>query len=347
MDSPTARKGPATEDELEALLSEPYPEDVAFARSLRGDVLVLGAGGKMGPTLSRRVAAALRDAGSDARVVAVSRFADVAARERLEASGVHTLAADLLVEEQLASLPDAPHVLYLVGMKFGATGQEPLTWAMNAYLPGRVAQRFASSRIVALSTGNVYPLVPVRSGGCDEDHATAPVGEYAQSCLGRERIFQHFSRLNGTPVCLIRLNYAVEPRYGVLLDIARKVHAGEPVPLSMGWANVIWQGDANSVCFRALDLCASPAGVLNLTGPEILSVREVAAYFADRFGRPAHLAGAEGEQALLNDAGRAHRRFGAPHVTAAEAMARVADWVERGGRSLGKPTKFEVSDGRF
>ncbi|HEX6069068.1 MAG TPA: NAD-dependent epimerase/dehydratase family protein [Longimicrobiaceae bacterium] len=347
MDSPTPRNGPATEDDLDAVLSEPFPEDVAFARSLRGDVLVLGAGGKMGPTLARRVAASLRAAGSDARVVAVSRFADVAARERLEACGVDTLSADLLEGDQLAGLPDAPNVLYLVGMKFGATGQEPLTWAMNAYLPGRVAERFASSRIVALSTGNVYPLVPVESGGCDEEHPTAPVGEYAQSCLGRERIFQHFSLVNGTPVCLIRLNYAVEPRYGVLLDIARKVQAGEPVPLSMGWANVIWQGDANSVCFRALDLCDSPAAVLNLTGPEILSVRDVATYFAERFGRRAHLVGVEGESALLNDASRAHRRFGAPHVTAAEAMARVADWLEAGGRTLGKPTKFEVHDGRF
>ena len=347
MESPPVPDGPTTEAELETLLSEPYPEDVAFARTLRGDVLVLGAGGKMGPTLARRVAAALRAAGSDARVLAVSRFGDEAARERLEAAGVATLSADLLDDGQLAALPDAPHVLYLVGMKFGATGQEPLTWAMNAYLPGRVAVRFAASRIVALSTGNVYPLVPVDSGGCSEDHPTAPVGEYAQSCLGRERIFQHFSRVNRTPVCLVRLNYAVEPRYGVLLDIARKVYAGEPVSLSMGWANVIWQGDANSACFRALALCASPAAVLNLTGPEILSVRDVAVRFSERFGRPARFVGVEGERALLNDARVAHRHLGAPHVTAAEAMARVADWVEGGGPTLGKPTKFEVRDGRF
>lgn len=338
---------PNGEEQLEAELSRPYPEDIALAGRLDGDVLVLGAGGKMGPTLACRIALALREAGSTMRVTAVSRFSDPRVAARLEARGVTTHSADLLDDRCVRELPEAANILYLVGMKFGATGQEPLTWVMNSYLPGRIAERFRGSRIVALSTGNVYPLVPVGSAGCDEEHPVAPVGEYAQSCLGRERILQHFSIVNGTPVCLIRLNYAVEPRYGVLLDIARRVYAGEPVPVEMAYVNVIWQADANSVCFRALELCESPATVLNLTGPEILRVRDIGRHFADRFGREAQFSGTEGEHALLNDARRCHERFGPPHVSAADAMARVARWMEQGGRILGKPTKFEVSDGRF
>lgn len=337
-----------TEEELEALLSEPYPEDVQLAARLEGDVLLLGAGGKMGPTLALRVAAAIRQAGSRATVTAVSRFSDPAIPARLEANGVRALSADLLDEAALRDLPDAANILYLVGMKFGATGQEPLTWAMNAYLPGRVAERFPRSRIVALSTGNVYPLVPVGSGGCDEEHPVGPVGEYAQSCLGRERVFQHFALANGTPVCLVRLNYAVEPRYGVLLDIARKVRAGEPVGLEMGYVNVVWQADANSVCFRALELCDTPAAVLNLTGPETLAVADIARFFARRFGTgEPRFEGEAGALALLNDASRCHAHFGPPRVGPEEAMERVAAWLEAGGRTLGKPTKFEIRDGKF
>lgn len=337
----------SSEKDLEDLLSRPYPEDIDLAGRLDDDVVVLGAGGKMGPTLVQRIVRAFEAAGSDRTVYAVSRYSSDKARERIEAIGAETVAADLLDEEQLARLPEVRNVIYLVGMKFGATGQEPLTWAMNAYLPGRVAERFASSRIVAFSTGNVYPPVPVDSGGASEEDAVGPVGEYAQSCLGRERIFQHFSLQNETPVCLLRLNYAVEARYGVLLDIAQKVYDGNPISLGMGYVNVIWQGDANSVCFRSLELCKSPADILNTTGPETLSVRELAEAFAKRFDREVTFSGEEKETALLNDASRSHELFGEPRVSVEEVIELVARWVENEGTTLAKPTKFEVRDGQF
>lgn len=337
----------STEEDLKAVLSEPYDEDIAWARRLDGEVMVLGAGGKMGPTLIRRIVRAMEEAGSETTVYAVSRFSDRSKKDELEALGAETIAADLLDETALAALPECPNVIYMAGMKFGATGQEPLTWAMNAYLPGRVAERFADARIVAFSTGNVYPMVPPQSGGPVETDPVGPVGEYAQSCLGRERVLQHFARQNGTPMCLLRLNYAVEARYGVLVDIARKVYEGEPISLGMSHVNVIWQGDANSVCFRALELCSSPADILNVTGPETLSVRSLAEEFARRFGRTATFEGEEGDTALLNDASRCHRLFGAPHVSVETVIDLVADWVERDGAMLGKPTKFETKDGQF
>jgi nucleoside-diphosphate-sugar epimerase len=337
----------SSEEQLEDLLSEPYPEDVAWARRLEGDVLVLGAGGKMGPSLTGRIVRATEQAGSETTVYAVSRFSDEQKRERLEALGAETVAADLLDESALAALPTCRNVIYMVGMKFGATGREPLTWAMNAYLPGRVAERFSSSRIVAFSTGNVYPMVRPETGGPTETDPVGPVGEYAQSCLGRERVLEHFSKQNGTPMCLLRLNYAVEARYGVLLDIARTVQSGEPVSLEMGYVNVIWQGDANSVCFRALGLCESPADVLNVTGPRALSVRALAEGFAERLGREARFEGKEGERALLNDASRCHRLFGEPKVGVPQVMDLVARWMEQGGATMGKPTKFETKDGQF
>lgn len=337
----------SSEEELEDLLSRPYPEDIEQADKLNGDVLVLGAGGKMGPTLVQRIVRAVEEADSNTTVYAASRFSNEEKRHRLDAIGAETVVADLLDESQLAELPDCRYVIYMVGMKFGATGQEPLTWAMNTYLPGRVAERFASSRIIAFSTGNVYPPVPVESGGATEDDPVGPVGEYAQSCLGRERIFQHFSRRNDTPMCLLRLNYAVEARYGVLLDIAQKVYDERPVPLDMGYVNVIWQGDANSVCFRSLELCKSPATVLNTTGPEVLAVRDLAEAFADRFGRDVTFSGSERETALLNDASRSHELFGEPRVSVSEVIELVARWVENEGKTLAKPTKFEVRDGQF
>ena len=337
----------STVDELLRALSAPFPEDVALAQRLEGDVLVLGAAGKMGPTLVRRIAAAFRQAGRPNQVYAVSRFSRQEAREEIEAAGAHAIAADLLNENALARLPECPNVLYLVGMKFGSTGQEPMTWALNTYLPGRVAERFRTSRIVALSTGNVYGEVPVASGGSKETDPLRPVGEYAQSCLGRERILQHFALQNETPVCLVRLNYAVEARYGVLLDIARKVYNEAPLSLEMGHVNVIWQGDANSACFRALELCSAPAAVLNLTGPELLSVRDLARAFGERFGKKPILVDEEGPTALLSDASRYHDRFGPPHVSAEDVLDLVAEWVQKGGSTLGKPTKFEVQDGQF
>jgi nucleoside-diphosphate-sugar epimerase len=337
----------STESELEDVLSEPYPEDVEFARQLEGDIAVLGAGGKMGPTLIRRILRAIDEAGSDATVYAVSRFSDADVAEKLRSWGAETVAVDLLNEATLASLPDCENVIYMVGKKFGTTGEEPLTWAINAYLPGRIARRYDDARIVAFSSGNVYPPVPVDSGGSTETDEVGPVGEYAQSCLGRERVFQHFAAADGVSTCLFRLNYAVELRYGVLLDLARKVYAGEPVPLEMGHVNVIWQGDANSVAFRSLSLADSPAEILNVTGPEVLSVRRLAEDFAEAFDREVTFEGEEQDTALLNDASRCHDLFGEPRVSVEEVVPLIASWVERGGETLGKPTKFHVRDGEF
>lgn len=336
-----------TEQQLQQALSLPYPEDVALARRLEGDVIVLGAGGKMGPTLVRRIVLAMQEAGSSRTVFAASRFSDDASRREVEDAGAETLGVDLLENHALRDLPDCPNVIYLVGMKFGASGKLPLTWALNAYLPGRVAERYSEARIVALSTGNVYPQVPVTSGGAGEEVPPDPLGEYAQSCLGRERIFQHFSLRNGTRVCLIRLNYAVEARYGVLLDVAEKVAAGAPVSLETGFVNTIWQGDANSVCFRSLDLCSSPAEILNVTGPDVLAVRDLAERFAARFGIEVRFEGSEQPTALLSDASKCYANFGRPHVPTDEVVDLVASWIDRGGSTHGKPTKFEVRDGRF
>ena len=342
---------PGNVEELETLLSEPYPDDVEFAGRLAGDVIILGAGGKMGPTLAMRVARSLKLSGSKARLHAVSTFSDGPAARRLSEAGVGLIRADLLEDEacpaRLADLPRCPNVIFMAGMKFGATGQENLTWAKNAYLPGRVAEHFRDSRIVALSTGNVYPLVPVASGGSREDDPPGPVGEYAQSCLGRERVFGYFADRRAASVCVIRLNYAVEARYGVLLDIARRVQAGDPVSLGMGYANVIWQGDANSAVFRALGLAASPAAVLNVTGTEILSVRTLAGYFGRRFGRPPRFDGVESETALLSDASRCRELLGLPRASLDWLLDLVADWVSAGRPTYAKPTKFEVRDGKF
>ena len=235
----------------------------------------------------------------------------------------------------------------MAARKFGSTGDEGYTWAMNTYLPGRVAERFKSSRIVSFSSGNVYPFVPVTSGGATEETPTEPVGEYAISALGRERMFTHFSKVNGTPVALLRLNYAVEMRYGVLFDIGSKVFAREPVDVSMGNANVIWQGDANSVCLRSLLHASSPPLVLNLTGPETLSVRWVAREFGRHFGVTPEFTGEESPRALLNNAARCFQMFGYPTVSVAELIETTAQWIGAGGRALGKPTHFEVRDGKF
>ncbi len=337
----------STEDQLIDVLSTPYEEDVDLARRLDGDVIVLGAGGKMGPTLVKRVARALREAGSPHKVYAASRFSDDDGLREIEESGATTIRVDLLNDQSLSRLPDCPNVIYLVGMKFGASGQRPLTWALNSYLPGRVATRYRGARIVALSTGNVYPRVPIDSGGCAEDVEPEPIGEYAQSCLGRERIFQYFSRRHETPVCLVRLNYAVEARYGVFVDVATKVHEGVPISLEMGFVNTIWQGDANSVCFRALELCETPANLLNVTGPDLLSVREVAERFGALFATTPSFRGSEQPTAFLNDASKCHAIFGTPRVSSDEVIDLVATWLSRGGATHGKPTKFEVHDGRF
>ena len=334
-------------EELEERLARPSARLVEDMRQVKGDVMLLGAAGKMGPSMAMLARNAFDSAGNDAQVIAVSRFSDADVERRLNDRGVRTVRADLLEEDQLAGLPDAPNVIYLAAMKFGATDQEPRTWAINTYLPGRVAERYADSNIVAFSTGNVYPLTPLARGAPSEEDSVGPVGEYAWSCLGRERMFSFFSAKNGTPVALLRLNYAVEMRYGVLLDIARTVREGQPVDLAMGHVNVIWQGDANEVALRTLLHVASPPTVFNVTGPETVSVRKVARLFGERLGKEPVFTGEEQDSALLNDAARSHSLFGYPSVALNTLVDWVAGWVAAGGATHGKPTKFQVRTGRF
>jgi nucleoside-diphosphate-sugar epimerase len=333
--------------DLENRLSEPSPGGVEALRRLDGDLVLLGAGGKMGPTLARMARRASDLAGVRRRVVAVSRFGDARLVESLNGHGVETVRCDLLDEGQWSRLPEAPNVVFMTGMKFGSTGQPWLTWAMNVFLPGVLCRRYRSSRIVAFSTGNVYPLTPVVLGGSVEGDAPGPVGEYAQTTLGRERILEYFSRTLGVPVVLLRLNYAAELRYGVVADVARKVWAGEPIDLAMGCFNAIWQGDANAMSLQAFDHCSTPPAVLNLGGPEVLSVRRLAEEFGRRFDRRVTFRGVEAADALLSNAQRAHQLLGYPRVPALQLIEWVADWVRRGGASLDRPTHFETRDGAY
>jgi nucleoside-diphosphate-sugar epimerase len=313
-------------------------------RGLPGDIMILGAGGKMGPSLALMARRALHPAH---RVLAVSRFADAEARGRLEAAGVNTVTADLLDPAALARLPDAPNIVFMAGQKFGTQSAPHTTWAMNAVVPALVAERFAGRRTVVFSTGNVYPLVPVRSGGAAEAQPADPVGEYAMSCLARERIFEAAAERHATPVAIVRLNYAIDLRYGVLVDTAQRVRRGDPVPLAMGHVNVIWQGDANARALQCLGLAGTPARILNVTGPETLSIRWLAERFAERFGTAPRFAGEEAADALLSDAGQSIGHFGPPEVSLEEMIDWTVGWLESGGRLLGRPTKFEVRDGRF
>ena len=335
------------EAELDERLSRPSVADVAAAAALKGDLLILGAGGKMGPSLALRARRAIEKAGAPHRVIAVARFTRAELVEPLRAAGVETIASNLLEPGALAALPDSPNVIFMAAMKFGTTGAEPMTWAMNTHLPGLVAERYRDSSIVAFSTGNVYPLSPAVSGGCTEFASPNPVGEYAQSALGRERMFEYGARTYGTQSVILRLNYANELRYGVLADIARKVFERRPVDLRMGAVNVIWQGDANSVCLRAFSHVEAPPLILNLTGPETVSVRYLANEFGRRFGVDPVLDGSESETALLSNASLCCRLFGYPLVTLGEMIEWVAAWVSAGGTTLGKPTHFETRNGRF
>ena len=326
--------------ELEDALSQPSERDVAFLREHPGDLLILGAGGKMGPSLARLCRRAADAAETPRRVIAVSR-------KRIEEPGVEAIACDLLDRNAVSKLPDCPNVLYLAGRKFGSAGNPELTWAMNTLVPAIVADRFPGSRIVVFSTGNVYPLRDIASGGSRETDSPAPVGEYALSSLGRERIFEYFSGRYGLRCLLFRLNYAVDLRYGVLMDIARKVHAGEPLSLAVPAFNIIWQRDANSYALRSLGYCETPPRILNVTGKETITVRAAAKYFSHRFGRTPLFGGDEGKAALLSEASESHRLMGPPLVSGVQLMEMAANWVEQGGASLNKPTHFEVADGKF
>lgn len=333
----------ADEDELEEVMTRPDPALAADLGAAPGDLIVLGAAGKMGPTLCRMA----KRADPARRVIAVARWSEPGLRARMEGWGIECLSADLTDDAALAALPEAPNVVFMAARKFGSTGNEALTWAMNVLLPARVAARYAASRIVFFSTGNVLPMRPVNGPAPDEDAAPAPVGDYAASCLGRERAFQHAAASRGTPCFGIRLNYAIDLRYGVLHDVAAKVWAGTPVPLAMGHANVIWQGDANAWTLRALARADASCPVLNVTGPETVSIRWLARQFGQRMDRVPEFAGEEAPNALLSNAARAFATFGYPTVPLLTMVDWVAEWVSRGGRALGKPTKFEVRDGRF
>ena len=337
-----------TESELEELLSRPDEETSAAMAALDGDLLILGVGGKMGPSLARLAQRAIDQAGVKKRVIAVARFTNGDLPAALAAQGIETIACDLLERAALDKLPDIPNVVFMAARKFGTSSGEHLTWAMNTYLPGLVAERYRNSRIVAFSTGNVYPLRQLADGGAVESTPVGPVGEYAQSALGRERMFEYGSMRWGTAAVILRLNYAVELRYGVLVDIGRAVFERRAVDLCMPSVNVIWQRDANSWCLRSFAHCQSPPLVLNITGPETLSVREVALEFGQHFGiEPIFVPSAEGSSALLSDVSKARGLFGSPTVRPQEMIEWIANWIRDGGALLNKPTHFQTRDGKF
>jgi nucleoside-diphosphate-sugar epimerase len=335
-----------TETELHDVMTRPTPALIDVIASLSGPLLILGAGGKMGPTLAVLARRAVAAAGQGPDVVAVSRYSNLRVREWLERQGVRTIAADLMDPGALARLPDTDALIYMVGSKFGTTGHPERTWAINALLPARVAARFPRARIAALSTGNVYPMAPVVGPGSAETDPLTPRGEYANSCVGRERLLGFYSRKAGTPVVLIRLSYALDLRYGVVVDVARKVYAGLPVDVTMGYANGIWQGDANAMILRSLALAASPAYALNLTGPRF-SIREVAMRLGKLMDRPITLVGREAETAYLSDTTRLHQTLGHPSTPLDAVIRWTAQWIVEGGPLLDKPTHFETRNGRY
>ena len=337
-----------TESELEKLLSRPGDKTAEAMAALQGDLLILGAGGKMGPSLARLARRSCDRAGIQKRVIAVARFSNSSLPAELSADGIETITCDLLDRESLAKLPEIRNVIFMAARKFGTSGEAHLTWAMNTYLPALVADRYRNSRIVAFSTGNVYPLCPISQAGAKETTPVGPVGEYAQSALGRERMFEYASARWNTPVVLLRLNYAVELRYGVLVDIGLAVFERRPIDLAMPRVNVIWQGDANAWCLRSFALCQAPPLVLNITGAETLSVRELALEFGRQFGiKPSFVSETEGPSALLSDASKARELFGDPTVSTREMIEWIADWIRNGGALLNKPTHFQTRDGKF
>ena len=331
------------ENELEGILSEPAEATKKIVAGLSGDIVVLGAGGKMGPTLAMM----LKKASGSKRIYAVSRFSDKAVRSRIEQAQVETIEADLLDESHYRKLPDVENVFYLAGMKFGSTGNQPLTWALNSFVPALIARHYKDTRIVAYSTGNVYPLVETTGDGATEQTMPEPVGEYAQSCLGRERMFEYFSQLYNTPVTLVRLNYANEPRYGIIVDLTSKILNDEPIDLTMGAVNLIWQRDANDYIIRAISLAKSPPAVLNVTGPDTIPIRRLAEQIGRTLGREPKFVSREAPSALLSDASYCLSTFGPPKTTLEQMVAMIARWVTAGKKTLNKPTKYDIRDGKF
>lgn len=333
--------------ELEEELTRPSDALVSDISKLDGDIMILGVGGKVGPSVAITARRAVDAAGADKKVYGVARFSDEQAKSTLEEHGITTVAADLTDDAALAALPEARNVVFMAGHKFGTAGNEHFTWMMNSYLPGRVAQRFGDSRIVAFSTLLTYPMADVTRGGSRESDPPGPHGEYAASCVGRERVFEHFALKNSTPLVIFRLGYAIETRYGVLQEIAQAVRDGEPIDLSMGHASVIWQGDVAVYALRCLSLADSPPVRLNITGPEIVSVRWLAERFGDRFGVDPKFLGSEQPTSYVMDGSAAQAAFGYPRVTLPTMIDWVSDWVAEAGPTIGKPTKFQQRGGLF
>lgn len=336
-----------TEEKLENLLATPSPALVEDMGRLDGDILVLGAGGKMGPSLCRLAQNAVKEAGLDKKIFAASRFGDPEARSLLENAGVHTLACDLQNPEELERLPDVPYVIYMAGRKFGTNGSEWQTWGMNATLPALVGARFRNSRILVFSSGNIYAMVPPHTGGSVETDRVRPTGEYAMSCLARERAFEYASHRYGTKIFILRLNFAVDLRYGVLADIAARILEDEPVPLDTPCFNCIWQGHANEAAIRGLLYASAPPRVMNITGPEIISVEKTARKLGELLGKAPSFSGEPQEDAYLSDASAALELFGYPPVSAETLVKWQAEWIRDGGRNLNKPTHFEERGGVY
>ena len=331
------------EYDLEEMLSTPSEATTQALSAMEGDFVVLGAGGKMGPTLTMM----LKKASANKNIYAISRFSDKTVKDRIEKAHVETIEADLLDESAYGQLPKAKNVIYMVGMKFGATGNQPLTWAMNSYVPTLVARHYKDSRIVAFSTGNVYPLVETAGGGATEETLPDPIGEYAQSCLGRERMFEYFSQHYKTPVTLIRLNYANEPRYGIIVDLVMKILNDTPIDVTMGAVNLIWQRDANDYIIRSIMLADSPPTILNVTGPETIPVRRLAEQIGAVLDKKPQFVSREAESALLSNASYCVRRLGPPETSLDQMVSIIAQWVASGKKTLNKPTKYDMRDGKF
>ena len=334
-------------NELEEKLSTPSERLIGDIEKIDGDIMILGLGGKMGPTLAKLAKRAIDAAGITKKVMGVSRFSNEGLFQELTDFGIECIKVDLLNDEALKQLPEVKNIIYMAGNKFGTSGNEHFTWAMNAYLPGRVSEKCKDSNIVVFSTGNIYPFMPVDSGGATEDIKPSPIGEYAQSCLGRERVFEYFSIRKNTKMLLYRLNYALDLRYGVLLEVAKSVNYEKPIDLSMGFANVIWQGDANEYAIRSLLHCESPAKKLNITGPETISIKWLAETFGKLLGKTPLFENTPAETALLNNASQSFELFGKPAVSLEEMIQWTAEWIKTGGEQLGKPTHFQERKGDF